>query len=280
MATASADLLNAQYESRNIQLDLLDEPEVPERETMEELELAELAANIAEVGLIKPLVVKPRGDRFEVVAGHRRLLACRLVKYTPVPCRVKVSSTVDPLAILIAENEHVERVNPIEEARFYQRVLDEMCGNDVDVLCIKLRRRREYVEDRLNLLRGHPTVVDALQAKRISIAVARELNKVTDAGRLLIYLDCAVNQGATARQVSEWRRESAMLPAIGAAPDTGDGVAGNYGAIAPTFKPECFFCQSDQFHHMMELVYLHGPCRSILERMLQRAPAVPPQETN
>ena len=185
----SATKLNAQYEQRDIPLLLIDEPKTPERETMEPEYLADLASDIKECGLIKPLIVKPAQKRFEVVAGHRRLLACRIIKYSPVPCRVSVNGVVDPDSRLVSENAHTEAVNAVEEARFYERLLNAQCKHDVDLLCLKVRRRREFVEDRLLLLRGSPNVLTALHRKEISIAVARELNKVSDPNRLLLLLD-------------------------------------------------------------------------------------------
>jgi ParB family chromosome partitioning protein len=277
MATQSAAELNAQYEYHEIPLELIDEPAVPERETMEAADLADLAVSIRDQGLIKPLVVKPSGTRWETVAGHRRLLACRMVDYSPVPCRIKANGSVDSLAILVAENAHVEPVNPIEEARFFQRVLEEACDNDVDALCIKLRRKRGYVEDRLIMLRGHPKVIEALQARRISMAVARELNKIPDEARLILLLDVSINQGATARQVETWRREAAQLGPIGAAPDTSAEDNAKAIALIPQFNPECLFCQSSLHHHMMELVYLHKPCKDIVLSVLNRAPAANPE---
>jgi ParB/RepB/Spo0J family partition protein len=262
--------LNAQFQSREIPIELLDEPAVPERETMEEVDLAELALSIANDGLINPLTVKAVNERFEVTAGHRRLLACRMVNYSPVPCRVKVNGEVDPLALLVAENAHRETVNPVEEARFYLRVLIELCENDVDQLCVKVRRRREYVEDRLILLQGHPNVVEALHKKRISIAVARELNKCSDPRRLLLLLDTAVNQGATARQVAEWRREGELLGPIGSADGIDDGTAANTTIAPPAFVMECLFCESAEDHSQMEMFYLHKPCKRIILKMLQR----------
>jgi ParB family chromosome partitioning protein len=258
------------YKAKDIPLELLDEPEIPERETMEEAELAELAFSIREVGLIQPLTVIQRGERYEVTAGHRRLLACRLTQYSPVPCRIRTSGTTDPLAVLVAENAHRENVNPVEEARFYSRLLDEQCGNDVDALCVKVRRRREYVEDRLNILRGYPEVVAALQAKKISLAVARELNKVADPNRLLVLLDTSIQQGASARQVMEWRKASDLMTPI-VLPDDGTAEQTTEGAAPPAaFAPQCIFCEGTEHPHMMEFAYVHSPCKSILERMLQR----------
>lgn len=270
MATPTAVDLNAQYQSLEIPIELLDEPTLAERETMEEVDLADLALNIAEIGLIKPLIVKKMGERFEVTAGHRRLLACRIANYTPVPCRVQSGGVIDPLAVLIAENAHVERVNVIEEARFYQRVLIEKCSNDVDLLCLKVRRRREYVEDRLILLQGDERVIAALHQKQISLAVARELNKFRDPNRLMIMLDVAKTQGATARQMAQWRRDSdQMEPLLAADSDPAD-QANNPAAIPSGFTMECLFCQSAEFPYMMELFYLHKPCKGILYNMLQR----------
>jgi ParB family chromosome partitioning protein len=280
METAASNDLNAQYEYREIPLDLIDEPRIPERETMEETDLADLAISIASQGLIKPLVVKQVSDRFETVTGHRRLLGCRLANYSPVPCRVKVGEAVDPLAVLVAENAYVEPVNPVEEARFFQRVLDELCAGDVDVLCLKLRRKRGYVEDRLLMLRGYPRVVDALQRKQISFAAARELNKMADPNRMLIFLDQAVVAGASARQIEMWRKEAEgqapiELPAgelIEAA--NGDGVpdAGS--------DMQCFLCHSSEDPHMLQMVWLHKYCRRMLERGTHPALATPANGEN
>lgn len=276
MATSASAELNAQYVYRDIPLGLIDEPTLPERETMDEAELAELALNIAEVGLIEPLVVKAVAARFEVIAGHRRLLACRLVNYDPVPCRVRAHGDVDPLAILVAENAHREEVNAIEEARFYARLFEGKAERDVDKLCLIVRRNRGFVEDRLNLLLGHPKVVDALSHRKISIAVARALNKCTDPNALLILLDTACTQGATARQVSEWVRDANGLPPIELPPPDPNNPHSNGAALSEAYSMKCLFCESKEHTHMMEMVWVHKPCRDILNGMLNRQPPQTP----
>lgn len=256
--------LNHQYVAKDIALDLIDDPQLPERETMDDADLGELALNIKEVGLIKPLIVKPVGDRFEVVAGHRRVMACRIVQYTPVPCRVIVRGKVDPLAILVSENGHTESVNPVEEARFYRRLLDERCGNDVDALCIAVKRRREYVEDRLLILMGDERVVEALHQRKISLAVARELNKVPDPNRRISFLDVAIHQGASARTVMEWRRGVEFLAPIVLPDDSAAaGVDGN-GAATEPFKFQCWFCEGTEEPHTMKQIFMHAMCLKAL----------------
>jgi ParB/RepB/Spo0J family partition protein len=271
MATASPAALNAGYEYAELDLDLIDEPAVPERQTMDEAELAELALSIQEVGLIKPLVVKPTAERYEVIAGHRRLLACRIVKLSPVPCRIRRGDAASNLSILVHENAHTEAVNPVEEAMFYQRVLEEQCDNDVDLLCIRVRRRREFVEDRLLLLMGYPQVRDALFNRRISIAVARELNKVPDPNRLLILLDSSITMGATARQVMEWRKQYQDAPPIELPPDAAEAPDGSAPSPVATSGPCCIVCQDTFEPSSMAIVYIHKLCSRQLDRMLNRA---------
>jgi ParB family chromosome partitioning protein len=272
MATASPAALNAGYEYAEIDLALIDEPAVPERQTMEEAELAELALSIQDVGLIKPLIVQPTGERYEVIAGHRRLLSCRMVKLSPVPCRIRRGDPTDNLSILVHENAHTEAVNPIEEAAFYSRVLVEQCDNDVDLLCLRVRRRREFVEDRLLLLMGHPKVIDALANKRISLAVARELNKVPDPLRLLILLDQSIQMGATARQVMEWRKHYDGQERLELPPDAAEGADGSTPAPVVTSGPRCMMCADTFDPASMEIVYIHKLCSRQLDRMLNRAP--------
>jgi ParB/RepB/Spo0J family partition protein len=270
MATATAELLNAQFVDRVIALHLLDEPRDAERETMDEAVLAELALSIGEVGLLKPLIVREVDNRFEVRAGHRRLLACRLVSYNTVPCRVIVAGQVDDLAIMIAENENVEAVNPVEQARFYRRVLEERCGNDVDALCIVVRRKRAHVEDRLLLLMGWPQVVAALEAGRISIAVSRELNKVQDENRLLLLLDTSISMGATARQVAEWRKNADAQPAIVLPADESDPNTAPAANTTAAYQPQCLFCDSTEDPSLMEYVHIHRYCKRALDNMMSR----------
>lgn len=253
-----------------IPIDQISEPELPERETMESDDLGELALSIGENGLIQPLSVKPAFGRFEVVAGHRRLLACRIAKLLLVPCIIRHGSAVEHLATLVHENAFREEVNPVEEARFYMRVLKEMCNFDVDLLCLKVRRKRNFVEDRLILLRGHPTVIEALHQKRITIAVARELNKVEQPNRLMLLLDTAITQGATARQVAEWRKESSGQEDFVVTYTNPDDAPGGGAEMVAAYRQECFFCEDGDDPHTMQMLWLHKPCMKMVLKVLGR----------
>jgi hypothetical protein len=159
-------------------------------------------------------------------------------------------------------------VNAIEEAHFYATLLTEKCHNDVDQLCAMVRRKRNFVEDRLLLLLGFPEVVEALRLRQIPIATAKALNKCNDPVQLIVLLNVAVTQGATARQVTEWVRDANGLPPI-ELPSTAPNPSGENG-----FPPGtncgmiCIFCKSAKHTHSMEMIWVHNTCRDILDQLM------------
>lgn len=261
------------YEHRDVRLELIDEPSLPIRETMDERELAEGAMSILEVGLINPLTVFPKPDgRYEVIAGHRRLLECRIAALEIVPCRVYLGDDIDPLAILVDENARREDVNPVHEGRWYWRIFNERAGKDVDKVCAIVKRRREHIEDRMLLVQENPRIVDALENKKISLAVARELAKVRDPNRLLLLLDAAVQSGATARLVAQWRQQGAELGDILLPPPDSAETSSSSSPANGGYRMECVFCEGSEMPEIMEMLWVHRNCKTMLWRMLHREP--------
>lgn len=238
------------------------------RDTMDEVKLAELAESIGKIGIVEPLVVIRVGERYRVVAGHRRQIAAGLVKYSPVPCIVRDAGQIDPAAVTIAENYYREDVNPAEEAVFLEHLLETRCNGDMELLAALIRHTVAYIDDRLLLLRGDRAVLDQLKERKISLAVARELNKVKDEGRRRVYLDAAIRGGATAAVVREWRAHGDYLPATEGAPAAAASTDGQPQFIPPENMLVCFFCGDDDDPHLMELLYLHRQCKKFVQRIL------------
>ena len=86
--------------------------------------LAELAQSIREKGVLQPLLVRPRGDAFEIVAGERRWRASQLAGLTQLPVVIRDLGDRDALEIAIVENLQREDLGPLEEARAYQALID------------------------------------------------------------------------------------------------------------------------------------------------------------
>ena len=258
-----------------IELGLIDEPALAIRETMDEVQLAELCDSIAAVGVLEPLVVERAGDRYRVMAGHRRLIACQALKLPRVPCIVRDAGVIDATAVTIAENHYRENVNPAEEAVFLDRLLNERCNGDTNLLAALVKHKREYVEDRLLLLRGDAAVLGALKGRKITLAVARELQKVKIDDQRTVYLDAAIRGGATAAIVRNWRQQGELVSSAETQPATAPDATASVPAAAPAYKMVCFFCGDDDCPHLMEMLWVHQQCRKFLERSLamQTAPA-------
>lgn len=99
--------------------DLVPNPLNPRGPVVEDDELRELAASIAEQGVLQPLVVTPAGL---ILAGHRRHAAARLAGLETVPCVVRQASAPEQIALMLAENMHRKDLSPIRIAEAYQRL--------------------------------------------------------------------------------------------------------------------------------------------------------------
>lgn len=230
--------------------------------------MRELVGSVMDMGLQVPLNVFETGGRYEVIAGHRRLLACRSAGVKLVKCIIDRGPESLRLPKMLAENTGREEVNPVEEARLYARLFQEQCDNDVDKLVALVKRPRARVEDRLILLAGDDQVLAAVHHRHISLAAARELNRIEDRLRRLEYLDAAIKSGATARTVAAWRAESAGLAPLEALPDGQTSDENQPQKIVPTNLFVCLFCGDQNDTHLMELLYLHRQCKRLVLRAL------------
>ncbi len=217
-----------------VELSRIAEPALPMRETMEDAGLEELAASIRELGVLQPLLVLPEeGGTFQVVVGHRRLLAAKLAGLVSVPCIIHENEETI-VAARVHENVVREDVKPAEEAVYYAQLYEQL-GEDVDRVAAAARRSREYVERRLLLLRGDPLVLEALRAGRILLGQAEELNRFERAEDRAYYLEYVERAGASIRQLREWRSQANARAQLRVGDEAGSGAAGpaQAGAAAP-----------------------------------------------
>jgi len=188
------------------------EPVQVARAVIDEGGLDELAASIKKLGLINPLTVEAVDGGYEVVAGHRRLLAARRAGLVALPCMVRSPRDPGATAVKLHENLYRQELTPVEEAAFFAELLTT-CDNDTDKLCQLVKQSRGYVEGRLLLLQGDPDVLAAVAAQEITLGVAEELNKMPRHEDRVYYLGWAIAQGATRALVRQWRASlAAQVP--------------------------------------------------------------------
>src|SRR5579872_3617259 len=138
-------------EFRKLPIALIDPPAKAVRRSFDDEAMADLMQSITDVGLIEPIVVKETAGRFEVLAGHRRLVACQQLGHVEIACVVREDGAAAGEAVKVHENAVREAVNAAEEAQHFQELLVDHCDNDTDKLCALVRKSRAYVEGRLNL---------------------------------------------------------------------------------------------------------------------------------
>ncbi|MDP8927549.1 MAG: ParB/RepB/Spo0J family partition protein [Actinomycetota bacterium] len=145
------------------------------RATFHEQELEELAASIREVGLLQPVVVREvEDDRFELIAGERRLRAAKLAGLSHLPAIIRETSDADVLKEALIENIHRVQLNPLEEAAAYQQLLDDF-GVTQEELARRLGKSRPTLSNALRLLSLPPGVQRRVAAGVLSAGHAKAL---------------------------------------------------------------------------------------------------------
>ena len=253
---------------RDLSIDDIDNPHAPARGPAGFGDLDELAGSIRQLGIIEPLVVVKRRGRYEVVAGHRRLLAARIAGLAIVPCVVHESFKTAEEAVMIHENVHRQDLNPADEARFYARLLERVDG-DTAKLAELVKQQRVYVEGRLLLLQGDPDVFAAVERDEIGIGVAAELNLYHHQPTRFAHLQLAAAGGAKITTVRAWRQQANTFHELQQTrdPATIDAPA----AVVTPALPDpfrCMFCGSSEDVWTMEQLYIHKPCRSLLRQAI------------
>lgn len=136
---------------------IVESPLNPRRQ-FDDKTLQELADNIAQVGIITPLLVRPHAKGYEIAAGHRRFRAAKLAKLAEVPCIVRELDDRAFLEVMTIENLQREDIHPLDEALGYQALIDKT-GMDVAAIAARVGKSESYVYQRMKLA----ALVPALQ---------------------------------------------------------------------------------------------------------------------
>src|ERR1043166_1673760 len=133
-----------------------------------------LVDSIRSQGVIQPLLVRRRGDRYELIAGERRWRAARLAGLAKVPVVIRDVADEDLLEIAVIENIQRENLNPIEEAQAYQRLIENV-GLTQEALAARVGRDRSYITNYLRLLKLPDDLQQLVVEGRLSTGHARTI---------------------------------------------------------------------------------------------------------
>lgn len=212
-----AQLLGEEDESTSTEVSvtaIVANPRQPRRSFAEE-PLNELAASIKEHGIVQPLVVRPVGqNKYELIAGERRLRAAKLAGLKKVPVVVRAASAQASLEVALIENVQREDINPMECALAYRLLIDEF-GLTQDQVATKVGKSRVAVANNLRLLKLPEDIQEAIADGKISEGHARALLMVESPTRLRALFERTVAEGLSVREVERMARGEARTPSPG-----------------------------------------------------------------
>lgn len=188
---------------QDVLVNLVDEPAHQLRETIDSEALGELADDIAVNGLMQPVGVRGpnAAGRYEIIWGHRRLLAVRSLAWATVPAVVYPPGT-DPLFLAVSENLQRRDLNALEEARVVGKLL--AAGQPVTAVARLLRRSPGWVNERHALL-GYPEDLQAAVADgAVKLGCAHALAEVDHQDYRGSLIEEAQRTGATVLTVQHW----------------------------------------------------------------------------
>ena len=164
--------------------------------------LNELSESIKEHGVIQPIVVRPVGDKYEIIAGERRYKASVLAGKTTIPAIITDLNDKDSAEVALIENVQRQNLTPIEEAISYKKILDMGYLNQTS-LAEKLGKNQSTVANKLRLLDLDEEVQEALLNSKISERHARSLLKLQDKKLQVEMLNRIINERMTVRKTDE-----------------------------------------------------------------------------
>ncbi|MDO8733357.1 MAG: ParB/RepB/Spo0J family partition protein [Actinomycetota bacterium] len=172
------------------------------RTVFDEEALTELVNSISSIGLLQPVVVRPSGTGYELVAGERRLRASALAGLKVIPAIIRETQDDALLRDALLENLHRANLNPLEEAAAYQQLLEDF-GCTQEELATRIGRSRPQVTNTLRLLKLPPEVQLRLAAGVISAGHARALLSLQDPEAMKALAARIVAEGLSVRSVEE-----------------------------------------------------------------------------
>lgn len=174
---------------------------------MEKGDIMGLASSIMRQGLLHPIVVRPKGDRFQLISGSRRLTACRLLGWTRLPCLVMALEDNEAFEIALSENVARKTMSPLEEAKaFRDYTIEHGWGSETE-LAKKIGKSTTYVSRRMKLLTLPSAKLEVILQHHRSASLADEIASIEDDELRRRILSVAAKSRLSSKEVRRLRRE-------------------------------------------------------------------------
>lgn len=174
--------------------------------------LQELAQSIRQVGMLQPIIVRPRDDgKYEIVAGERRYRAARMAEMELIPAVVRHTADANLLTEALVENIHRADLNPLEEAAAYDQLLSDF-GMTHEALATHLGKSRSAISNALRLLALPPVLQERVLIGALTAGHARALLALEDVEHQEQMAQRVVSEGLSVRATEDLVRQAVTRP--------------------------------------------------------------------
>ncbi len=151
-------------------------------------------------GLLQPIVVRPFSNGFEIVAGHRRFQACRILRWRFIACKIWEMSDIHAFEIQLNENIQRKSMNPLEEAEAFRKYVVDFGWGGVSDLARRIGKSEEYVSHRIQLLTLPDDVKKQIISNQIKLSQAMELTGIPIEKQIEV-VDQIIGKNLTVKQI-------------------------------------------------------------------------------
>lgn len=211
---AEALHLESEDAVHTVSVDLVDPNPFQPRKEFREEDLADLAASIDQHGVVQPLVVTKQGNRYQLIAGERRLRASRLAGKKTVPVILRSFDEQQQLEVAVIENIQRAELSPLELAVAYQKLIDQF-NLTTEAIAKRVGKAAPTVRNILRLLKLPYEAKKALQEGKILEGQARSILTIEDPKDQLKMLQMIMDQDMTVRHAEEiarnWKQDKELV---------------------------------------------------------------------
>ena len=174
------------------------------RRIFDEEQLRELAASIAEHGVLQPVLVRPAGEGYQLIAGERRWRAAGYAGLVEIPALVREMSDHEMTEVSLVENIQRQDLDPVEEARAYRRLSEEF-NQTQEQIAKRVSKSRAYIANSIRLLHLPALILDHLASGALTVGHVRPLLVLGEQDALQL-ADRLIGEQATAREAEQWAK--------------------------------------------------------------------------
>ena len=205
-----SDLLDEEVDKdtiSNIDINLIEANINQPRKQFEKNALDELSRSIEEFGIIQPIVVRKKGEKYEIIAGERRWRAAKNAKLKSVPCIIRKTDDREAMKLALIENIQRENLNPIEEALAYKSLMEEYKLTQEE-LAKTIGKSRSYIANTIRLLNLDDEILENIKDGKLTPGHGRALLSISNKKERLETAHAIINDKINVRETENMAKKT------------------------------------------------------------------------